>query len=417
MRWFNRLLVLLLLSIPLAVVALAILCTSSTQLIAGDASLGAGNVARARALLHEHDPRKLRSGEKKTVAMNEEELNLAFNHVADQLGGGAALVTLGNRQLDLIASIELAKLLPERYLNIELQLATVDGSVNIERLKLGRVVFPRALVGVVSRFIIAHIYRASGVDGAADVIQAVAIRADELNVSYEWKAGIVAAVRDRIVDSDDRERLRAYHELIYDEVLKHGENLSFSGLLEALFRLATVRSLESDASAENRAAIMVLAAYVNRNDLSALVPDAADWDAPRYVRMRIQKRIDFAQHFSSSAALAVTGGDAISRAIGLYKEIDDADGGSGFSFRDLAADMAGTRFGLVAVADNESASALQTRLLEGINDLDLIPDVSGLEEGLTDKEFVARYGGVGGSRYSAVVTDIEQRIARLRLHQ
>jgi uncharacterized protein YfiM (DUF2279 family) len=58
-------------------------------------------------------------------------------------------------------------------------------------------------------------------------------------------------------------------------------------------------------------------------------------------------RYDSAQHFVISAALAAWAGEPAANAIGVYKEIDDSRRGSGFSFADLAADRAGTRFGEV----------------------------------------------------------------------
>ena len=50
----------------------------------------------------------------------------------------------------------------------------------------------------------------------------------------------------------------------------------------------------------------------------------------------------------------------LSDVIGLYKEIEDSRGGSGFSFNDIAADRAGTRFGEKAVASEDSARGIAT---------------------------------------------------------
>ncbi len=71
--------------------------------------------------------------------------------------------------------------------------------------------------------------------------------------------------------------------------------------------------------------------------------------------MLLHGRHDLPRHFMGSAAIAVSGGGALSQAIGLFKEIDDSRGGSGFSFVDLLADRVGTRFGSLAVASRASA--------------------------------------------------------------
>ena len=80
----------------------------------------------------------------------------------------------------------------------------------------------------------------------------------------------------------------------------------------------------------------------------------------RRVELTLNGRHDSAQHFVISAALAAWAGEPVAEAIGLYKELDDARRGSGFSFADLAADRAGTRFGeLVAKASARLDEALQ----------------------------------------------------------
>jgi len=101
--------------------------------------------------------------------------------------------------------------------------------------------------------------------------------------------------------------------------------------------------------------------------------------------------------------------------VGLWKELADARrGGSGFSFNDLAADRAGTRFGELAVAD---AKRLQQRVAAGMSDADLLPPVSDLPEHLPEAEFVARYGGVGGSGYQRMLATIESRLDAMPMFQ
>jgi hypothetical protein len=100
-------------------------------------------------------------------------------------------------------------------------------------------------------------------------------------------------------------------------------------------------------------------------------------------------------------------------AVGLWKELADARrGGSGFSFNDLAADRAGTRFGELAVRD---PVRLQARIAAGVGDVDLMPEPGDLPQHLPQAEFIARYGGVGGAGYSRMLAEIEARIDALPL--
>jgi len=112
----------------------------------------------------------------------------------------------------------------------------------------------------------------------------------------------------------------------------------------------------------------------------------------------------------------MTGGDLLSNAIGLFKEVDDSRGGSGFSFTDLGADKAGTMFGqrLTSTAD---ARQLQERLAGPIEEEDLMPRVHDLPEGLSDTEFAKQFGDIHSPQYNQVLAEIEQRISELSLYR
>ncbi len=416
MRWFSILVLLLVLAIPVAVALFAYVCTQPTAAISGDAILSSASVERAKRLLREHDPRKLRSGETKTVRMDEEELNLVLNHLVKRIGDGGAALTIEEGNLSVIATLDVSRVMPRRYLNIDFEVDESGGEPRVRHLRLGPVSIPHGAVNALIGLGAEHLYRASGVHDAAELIRGIELEPRHLAVTYEWKAGIVEAVRDRFVSPADRERLHDYYAALAVEVERQGERLTLVSLLEAMLRLAGERSHGADPVAENGAAIITVAAYVNGKSLSALAPEAQSWAEPRRRRLKLGGRRDFAQHFTTSAALAVTGGSAVANAVGLFKEIDDADGGSGFSFRDLAADMAGTEFGNRAVAGREAAVAMQSRAARGLSDRHLMPPVDGLRESLTDVVFNAEFGGVGGEKYNAVVRDIQQRVAALPLY-
>jgi hypothetical protein len=178
-------------------------------------------------------------------------------------------------------------------------------------------------------------------------------------------------------------------------------------------QLAAQRSAGGDAVAENRAALIVLAFYINGKGLGALVPAASGWPAPSARPVTLAGRTDFPQHFSMSAALAVTAGSPLSDAVGLYKEVDDSRGGSGFSFNDMAADRAGTRFGEAATRSDAGARQLQRRATEILAQSEFFPDVSDLPEFMSEAEFKRRFGGIGQPAYQRMMAEIERRVAAL----
>jgi hypothetical protein len=146
--------------------------------------------------------------------------------------------------------------------------------------------------------------------------------------------------------------------------------------------------------------------------LAPLIASAPRAPGRRAPPVTLAGRQDSAQHFLVSAALAAEGGGPLADAIGLYKEVADSRGGSGFSFNDLAADRAGTRLGLLAL---RNPLALQARLAQGAREAELLPDVSDLPEFMREADFKRRYGGVDAPAYRQLMIDIEARLDRLPL--
>ena len=111
-----------------------------------------------------------------------------------------------------------------------------------------------------------------------------------------------------------------------------------------------------------------------------------------------------------SAVIAIEGGGPLADAIGVDKELADARSGSGFSFNDIAADRAGTRFGLLAT---QSPLRLQAAMLAGLQERDFMPNVADLPEFMREADFAKRYGGIGAPDYLAMMKEIEGRLDEL----
>ena len=122
-----------------------------------------------------------------------------------------------------------------------------------------------------------------------------------------------------------------------------------------------------------------------------------------------------AQHFLISAWLTWQGGQRLTEALGLAKELSDAQrGGSGFSFNDLAADAAGERFGRACAA---APVTLLAALATGLRDGAFFPDTSDLPEFLPAAEFQRRFGGVTGAGYRQLRARIPSRVDGLPLYR
>jgi hypothetical protein len=121
------------------------------------------------------------------------------------------------------------------------------------------------------------------------------------------------------------------------------------------------------------------------------------------------KRHDLAQHFAVSAAITALAGGPLAKRIGIAKEVSDARGGSGFSFADLCADMAGIRFAELVLDDADTLEKLEAEFTVGC----YLPPLDDLPEGLSQQAFRRRFGSVTDDRFVQMLDEISERIHRL----
>jgi hypothetical protein len=210
---------------------------------------------------------------------------------------------------------------------------------------------------------------------------------------------------------------RAYQEQLANISRDLPPSASLSAIWQPLFRLAADRSRAGSPIDENRAALAVTAAYVMDWPVTASAPEATDWPRPRPRRIHLAGRRDLAQHFAVSALISAMAGSPVADVAGFYKEMADMKGASGFSFSDVAANRAGVRFGDAATSSAASARRLQQRVASGVSERDIMPSVADLPDNLTHTELMNRFGGVGGEGYSALLADIDRRVADLAVHR
>lgn len=120
-------------------------------------------------------------------------------------------------------------------------------------------------------------------------------------------------------------------------------------------------------------------------------------------------RRDLAQHFAVSAYLATVLGSKGTESAGLAKELLDAQGQSGFSFADLAADKAGILFAGGVLNNRFSLSTLAKEFTIP----QFMPPIDGLAEGLTAAELVKQFGPPDDVRFRDELRGIVDQILEL----
>jgi hypothetical protein len=373
------------------------------------------DVARALNLLRWHDPRRSRPGRPALARLDERDLEVLLGHAAQRWLRAATHVSVARGG----AKVQLSAHLPAnpfgRWLNVELQWAETGGLPAIDSCRVGHLPLPAALAEALLVWLAERAGFTDQLRMAAEVVHQVRFQPQQVLVRYAWRSDSTGRMLAALVPADDQQRLRAYSQRLAQltDREKPAWDVPLPRLLLPMFQLARQRTAAGgDPSAENRAALLVLTLFANGRPIDRIVPSAAQWARPRPMRVMLAGREDLPLHFLVSAALAAEGSSPLSQAIGLYKEVADSRGGSGFSFSDMAANRAGTRFGQNLVVD---ALRMQALLGSPVQETDLLPALGDLPDFMPEPDFVRRFGGVGAPAYEAQVAEIDRRLAALPL--
>lgn len=409
-----------------SILVLSILALAATLLVLTDdpalermAEFTPEQIERAKRLLRRHDPRKATDESVRTLRLSEEELDLALNYLVSRFGPGSASASLDAEGLTLKASIALPQNPIGRFVNLEGHLREHKGALVPEGIRVGQVPLPDWMTAWL--FARAQTYLSQREDYRiiADSVKSVSLSRTAVSVEYAWAADFPDRLRNAALSPEDRVRLKVYQVRLAELSRTAGAPrvVPLPDVLVPLMRLAAERSVEGGAHLENRALLIVLALHLGGRDIARFIPEARQWVRPARRKITLAGRADLAQHFVISAALTTLGGGPLADAIGVHKELGDARGGSGFSFKDFAANRAGTAFGRKASDAGGGASGLQQGVIAGITDADLLPNLAGLPEFMPFAEFARRYGDVGAPAYARTVQDIDQRVEALRLYR
>ena len=332
------------------------------------------------------------------------DLDQLLNYLASRRADGRMRARLHAQRAEVEASFSLPANPFGRYLNLRGTLREADPLPEFESLRLACLPVP----GWVIRWVQPLALQLAGVDDyyrlAAETVRHVGITPAGVRVAYAGGDDVLAHVRELALPQAERARLRVYQGLLAQLSRRPApaRGMSLADLLAPMLELAAQRSASGDAAAEQRALIAVLAFHVTGRRWAEVLPEARSWPAARARAVTLRGRVDLAQHFVVSAALAAYAGSIVADAIGLNKEVEDSRGGSGFSFVDLTADRAGTRFGQRLVG----GAALRPVTGEDA----IMPPIADLPEFMQEAEFQHRFGGVGAPAYRALAADIERRL-------
>ena len=420
--------IIIIIGIPLLFVIFGI---QSKPLVTPGTTLAIEDVARVKQLMKENDPRKLNPGDIKNVSLTERDLNLFLDYALSRAPENQKAYAHVNLYQNSV-TVEFTYNLPQNpfgdYLNISTVLVPDSNRLTVSRLKIGGLKIPgwsvNFIAGIINKLLMPFEEYRNMIE-LADSIKDIQIDENKASVVYQWQPDVIKRShtrgRDFFLPADERERLRIYNEkLAAISRSLDSRTISISLFLKPLFQFAQQRTISgSKAEAENRALILNLAAFsVGRNINRFFDTDQSrSYPGPGRVKLTLLGRDDLAKHFLVSAAITVSAGSGLANLAGIFKELDDSRGGSGFSFADLAADRAGVKFAEIASSSSQQAKLLQQRVSGNFNETDFMPRIDNLPEGIQELEFKRTYKDLDSATYRMVEKEIERRIAACRIYQ
>jgi hypothetical protein len=334
------------------------------------------------------------------IVLTRADLGILAVLVAEQLPESRLHLGLEEGRAEVLLTLPLPNELGG-WLNLSARLVAPDGTLGLEEVELGSLPVPPVLAELLMEQALVALDIPALPSG-------IAFSPDAVRVQPVLSTGAAREGVSALLPEDEQARvLAAQRRLTGLGLLRSGQRSADAA--ELLSALIASAPMGADPVAENRAAILALAAYVNGRSL----PDPSGTPPPRSIPVLMRGRDDIPQHFLTSAALVLQGGSGLANLIGLAKELDDADSASGFSFSDLAANQAGNRFAELATDSPNAARRVQRLARAGLSADDIMPQVDWLPETMSRATFERDFGGRDGPTYRRVVEEIERRIEAL----
>ena len=312
------------------------------------------------------------------------------------------------------------------YINMSLQLVPSDSGPGIDRVSMGHLSLSGNSAHTVLRLFFALLL---GEDGTYffDSVRKTRIAEERITFRVRSMTDLPVrlarikrrfmGVRDETALFGDAESVRGYYKMLQSlGESRRGENrLSLFELASPLFDKAGQN--QGDPVVENQAAILAMAIPFGHWRIEQMIGNIRSGDHPleRHLGRTVSLggRTDLRQHFLVSAALKIFIDSGFSYGVGEFKELLDAgDGGSGFSFADLAADRAGIRFAEQAT-NADTASGFQRYVAENPDENLYFPNIKNLPEGISEETFNALFGDVESTAYRTLVQAIDDCVQSL----
>lgn len=425
LRWFIFI-------IPLAILVgtpltAALIVLEHTPVVVKQGNATAADVSRARTLGRQTIDKMLYTSKRSELVLSQKDFN-SLSALAARAEPRLSVTTMIN-QLGLSTAITLE--IPQnpfgKYVNLQFGLAPSPTGLNVSHASVGRLNVSGEMAVTVMRNGMNLILGNDEGTLFFNAIRSTNFANKKITLTLEPVPDLkgrlkkiskrLGDVRDQVALLGDPRTIQIYYAKLVeiDSNFAGPINVSLASFIGPLFQTAKERSNSGNPVAENQAALLALVIYFGDARFEKLTgevrTDALKYHKPKTKNIRLAGRGDLLLHFLISAGLKIVSDSGVSAAIGEFKELLDSDGGSGFSFVDLAADKAGIRFAEVATSSKKRALHIQSIIAGATTEQTFFPDITGLPEGINDKDFKKLFGSVDSATYKSMVQKIDDRIA------
>ena len=374
----------------------------------------------AKHLFEKNVPRARTTDTLQTLELSEEDVNRLLNYavVVKPVSGVSADLEPGKAVV--YVSLRIPPNPFGEYLNFSAELVQHDRKLELSDVQAGSLPLPSFLGHGVLWVAERWLRQDPAYTALIDAMEGVSVSENHLSLDYRWRPELLTLVERKgaevLVGPEEKGRLLIYADFVRRTMARYPAKSQqpVREPISQVFQFALQQ--RGDPAAENRAALTAMGAYVAGVSLHQLLEGRgrSTRRAPP-VLLTLHGRRDAAEHLLIAAAFSANGGSRLANAMGLAKEEEDAQSGSGFSFTDLAYDRAGAKLG--ELATGLRAEAVRTYLAGLAKDAALTPSFADLPEFMPEAVFVRRFGGVGSPAYFAQMAEIERRLERHPLYQ
>jgi hypothetical protein len=388
----------------------------SQPVVINDVLIDQNHVKRVKHLVRQHDPRRMRIGQNKNIFINDKDINILVGFFLKNYPQLAVKTELKKNTAFVKSSINLDVAKIDGYANVTFNLADYSRQLKIENLSIGSVPVPDWLAQGLAELLHNQLMRLPQYHAAISSIQDYRIFESNLVLVYQWQLELARQVKETgksfILSEQDSQRLIYYYNEIAELTQKLPRKTSLEKLFKPLYAETQSQTLQGyDASDENRAMLIALTFYIMGTDVHKHfnIPGNGQVKRPKRLLLTLAKRQDLAKHFVLSAGISASAGKSIADIVGLFKELEDSQGGTGFSFADLAADKAGVHLAELSVNPG-TAIGIQKTMAVADNEQDFMPSINNLPEGIQELEFNTQYIAINDPAYIVVDNEIKRRI-------